>query len=86
MKAIATLIFSVALCGLVRAAPITSVDSVVDVVGVEETAQNQGNGLTTIGEGSNGNSGTPSSEAIPEPATLMLLGIGMGLAALRRKI
>ncbi|HYG74434.1 MAG TPA: PEP-CTERM sorting domain-containing protein [Planctomycetota bacterium] len=87
MKVIATLILSVALCGVVAAAPM-SLDSsetnavvAADVLGGSETGNLHSAELCP----EPGNGGGGPIEVIPEPASMALLGIGLGLAALRRR-
>jgi len=86
MKFIATVILSGAFCGLVSAAPISDVTTethkavAVDILSASETGNMHGAAVRH-----NPVDCPPPVEVIPEPASMALLGIGLGLAALRRR-
>jgi len=86
MKVIATLVLSLSLCGLASAAPIgmdaqeTNTVVAADVLTSAETANSYHS--TEVIESP---CTPPPIEVIPEPASMALLGIGLGLAALRRR-
>ncbi len=86
MKLIATIILSGTICGFVSAAPISNTTPethkavAVDILSTNETGNVHGAGTRT-----NVVECPPPVEVIPEPASMALLGIGLGLAALRRR-
>jgi hypothetical protein len=87
MKFIATVILSGAFCGLVSAAPISDVTTethkavAVDILSASETGNMHGADVRHTAPVDC----PPPVEVIPEPASMALLGIGLGLAALRRR-
>ena len=89
MKVIASLFLSIALCGVASAAPL-AIDSTgethkamsSEIIGAVETGNIHG---TSSIAARSGTTTPPPVEVIPEPASMALLGIGLGLAALRRR-
>ena len=87
MKLLASVCLSIALCGIASAAPL-SIDSSVEthkalsteIIGASETGNIHGRSSDTRHDVP-----PPPVEVIPEPASMALLGIGLGLAALRRR-
>lgn len=89
MKVIATIILSGALCGMASAAPISSNTSTetnqavaADILASNETGNLHGADTRHVEPV---DCPPPPVEVIPEPASMALLGIGLGLAALRRR-
>jgi hypothetical protein len=86
MKLIATIILSGALCGIVNAAPISNVSDTNSAVAVDILSANEtGNMHGAAVRHTEPVECPPPVEVIPEPASMALLGIGLGLAALRRR-
>jgi hypothetical protein len=87
MKLIATIILSGALCGIASAAPISDLNTetqkavAVDILSANETGDIHGADVRHTAPVEC----PPPVEVIPEPASMALLGIGLGLAALRRR-
>ena len=86
MKLIATLVLSLAVCGVSYAAPITTVENngvlAADILSARETGNMHG---ADTRHSAPIEDCPPPVEVIPEPASMALLGIGLGLAALRRR-
>ena len=82
MKLFAALMFSVVLCGAVSAAPM-ALDETSRAAEVVETGANS-HGVGLMRETENDNLGGESG-AVPEPGTMLLLGAGLGAAALARR-
>jgi hypothetical protein len=85
MKLLASVCLSIALCGIASAAPITGSTEEThkalsaEIIGATETGNIHGRSSDTRHDL------PPPVEVIPEPASMALLGIGLGLAALRRR-
>jgi hypothetical protein len=86
MKIIATLILSIAACGMAAAAPMTLQNNSNPILQSEETGGNRhgGEGVSRHIDPDPG-TGPGDGGAVPEPASLALLGIGLGVAALKRR-
>lgn len=88
MKLLASVFLSIALCGIASAAPITGTTEEThkalsaEMIGSTETGNIHGTGA---GGATVRHDTPPPVEVIPEPASMALLGIGLGLAALRRR-
>jgi hypothetical protein len=81
MKVISTLALSLLVSGMAYAAPMVSSDSTN--VSIETAGAGNRNSTATLQEVPCPPDNNPG--ALPEPASLALLGIGIGAMALRRK-
>jgi hypothetical protein len=82
MKVWGPLVLSLVVCGLVHAAPMMTesagLSSTIETAGAGNRHQNEGVVDRTCPT-------TPNSGALPEPASVALMGIGLGLASLVRR-
>jgi hypothetical protein len=81
MKVWGTLVLSLVVCGMAHAAPMTEsagMSSTIETAGAGNRHQNEGVVDRNCPP-------TPDSGALPEPASVALMGIGLGLASLVRR-
>jgi hypothetical protein len=82
MKLFAAFILSVVMCGVANAAPMALEETSRAGEIVETAGNSHGVAVARNDEGTPGGGG---SGAVPEPASMLLLGAGIGLAALSRR-
>ncbi|HYG73386.1 MAG TPA: PEP-CTERM sorting domain-containing protein [Planctomycetota bacterium] len=85
MKVIATLLLSFSLTASIFAAPVSNDSVETNVAVAQDVLVDREVSGATHGTGAIDDPCAPPIEVIPEPASMALLGIGLGLAALRRR-
>ena len=91
MKLFFACVLSAALCGVAAAAPMTYAqpglqvrEVAADMVSSSSCNYNS-SGTFSTGKKDSPSTSSGNSAPLPEPATLLLIGLGMGAAAFRRK-